>query len=250
MSSTFLHSISSEKHNELFLELWSEENEFNQNLIRSGEFSGLKCSGNYPTLRNAVIKHCIFTDCDFRYSTFNRIEFTCCTFIGCNFCGASFQQTHFVGCEFSNCDFSYTQLECSTLTIDYVMQGSEYGLNLTELVSISSYIQSAALNRCFVYLDEDCETKHFLAPDGILQIGPIGSRSDILTAYILATGEIRLSTGCQKLISIETFVARMNRNLFYANSGEGNPYQHYFDEYMAALSLIKTAALSRSAKEI
>ena len=130
------------------------------------------------------------------------------------------------------------------------MKGSEYGLDLTGLASLRSYIQAAASDRCFVYLDEDYETKHFLAPNGILQIGPIGSRSDILSAYILATGEIRLSTGCQKLISIETFVARMDHNLSRANSGEGNPYQHYFDEYMAALSLIKTAALSRSAKEI
>lgn len=62
----------------------------------------------------------------------------------------------------------------------------------------------------------------------IFQVGPIGSRSDVLVAYITDQG-LRLDAGCQRQIPREAFDARLSQ------THSGNQHER---EYRAALALI------------
>ncbi len=62
----------------------------------------------------------------------------------------------------------------------------------------------------------------------IFQVGPIGSRSDVLVAYITDQG-LRLDAGCQRQITREAFDARLSQ------THSGNQHER---EYRAALELI------------
>ena len=62
----------------------------------------------------------------------------------------------------------------------------------------------------------------------IFQVGPIGSRSDVLVAYITDQG-LRLDAGCQRQITREAFDARLSQ------THSGNQHER---EYRAALALI------------
>ena len=62
----------------------------------------------------------------------------------------------------------------------------------------------------------------------IFQVGPIGSRSDVLVAYITDRG-LRLDAGCQRQITREAFDARLSQ------THSGNQHER---EYRAALALI------------
>ena len=62
----------------------------------------------------------------------------------------------------------------------------------------------------------------------IFQVGPIGSRSDVLVAYITDQG-LRLDAGCQRQITRDAFDARLSQ------THSGNQHEQ---EYRAALALI------------
>lgn len=62
----------------------------------------------------------------------------------------------------------------------------------------------------------------------IFQVGPIGSRSDVLVAYITDQG-LRLDAGCQRQITRDVFDARLSQ------THSGNQHEQ---EYRAALALI------------
>ena len=62
----------------------------------------------------------------------------------------------------------------------------------------------------------------------IFQVGPIGSRSDVLVAYITDQG-LRLDAGCQRQITRDVFDARLSQ------THSGNQHER---EYRAALALI------------
>ena len=62
----------------------------------------------------------------------------------------------------------------------------------------------------------------------IFQVGPIGSRSDVLVAYITDQG-LRLDAGCQRQITRDVFDARLSR------THSGNQHER---EYRAALALL------------
>ena len=66
----------------------------------------------------------------------------------------------------------------------------------------------------------------------IFQVGPIGSRSDVLVAYITDQG-LRLDAGCQRQITREAFDARLSQ------THSGNQHER---EYRAALALIDVHA--------
>ena len=66
----------------------------------------------------------------------------------------------------------------------------------------------------------------------IFQVGPIGSRSDVLVAYITDQG-LRLDAGCQRQITRDVFDARLSQ------THSGNRHER---EYRAALALIDVHA--------
>ena len=66
----------------------------------------------------------------------------------------------------------------------------------------------------------------------IFQVGPIGSRSDVLVAYITDQG-LRLDAGCQRQITRDVFDARLSQ------THSGNKHEK---EYRAALELIDVHA--------
>ena len=66
----------------------------------------------------------------------------------------------------------------------------------------------------------------------IFQVGPIGSRSDVLVAYITDQG-LRLDAGCQRQITRDVFDARLSQ------THSGNWHER---EYRAALALIDVHA--------
>ena len=66
----------------------------------------------------------------------------------------------------------------------------------------------------------------------IFQVGPVGSRSDVLVAYITDQG-LRLDAGCQRQITREAFDARLSQ------AHSGNQHER---EYRAALALIDVHA--------
>ena len=66
----------------------------------------------------------------------------------------------------------------------------------------------------------------------IFQVGPIGSRRDVLVAYITDQG-LRLDAGCQRQITRDVFDARLSQ------THSGNKHEK---EYRAALELIDVHA--------
>ena len=66
----------------------------------------------------------------------------------------------------------------------------------------------------------------------IFQVGPIGSRSDVLVAYITDQG-LRLDAGCQRQITRDVFDARLSQ------THSGNRHER---EYRAAMALIDVHA--------
>ena len=66
----------------------------------------------------------------------------------------------------------------------------------------------------------------------IFQVGPIGSRSDVLVAYITDQG-LRLDAGCQRQITRDVFDAQLSQ------THSGNRHER---EYRVALALIDVHA--------
>ena len=103
-------------------------------------------------------------------------------------------------------------------TAEAVVAAVAVGANLAGAYLSRANLESATLKR----------GEKLIGERPIFQVGPIGSRSDVLVAYITDQG-LRLDAGCQRQITRDVFDARLSQ------THSGNQHEQ---EYRAALALI------------
>ena len=92
------------------------------------------------------------------------------------------------------------------------------GANLAGAYLEGAYLEGVTLRR----------GEKLIGERPIFQVGPIGSRNDVLVAYITDQG-LRLDAGCQRQITRDVFDARLSQ------THGGNRHER---EYRAALALL------------
>ncbi len=100
-------------------------------------------------------------------------------------------------------------------------------------------LQGADLQGAYLWGANLCGAEKLIGERPILQVGPIGSRADYLTAYITDQG-LRFDAGCQRQITREVFEV-----LLYETHGDNI----HAKEYRAALALIDAHAEIWGAEE-
>ena len=126
--------------------------------------------------------------------------------------GANLADADFRGANLADADFRGANLEGANLA----------GANLADANLARANLAGATLKNGEKLIGE-CP---------IFQVGPIGSRSDILVAYITDQG-LRLDAGCQRQITRAVFDARLSQ------THSGNRHER---EYRAALASIDVHA--------
>ena len=200
---------------------------FDTSVFENKKFSGLKAGLD---LEKKKFYNSTFVDCDFYGSVFDECYFSNCQFIRCKFdC-----------CEFIKSIFHDCILNTVSLQSAYFYPSSRIeGCALIEVdVKCAHFskdvVQFSPLRRCYIISGKG--EKQYMAADGLLYIGPIGSRLDTLNALILANGDFLLSTGCQIQITPEQFKLRLKEKV---------QNQHCSD-YYDALSFIEKVAARRA----
>ena len=119
-------------------------------------------------------------------------------------------------------------LEATTTSRAYLRDANLGGANLDGANLDGANLGGANLRGAYLR-DADLDDDIKLAGDRpLLQIGPIGSRGDYLQAYITTAG-LRISTGCFRLGTRDTFEAAIDET--HGDNAHGH-------EYRAALELI------------
>ena len=131
------------------------------------------------------------------------------------------------GVNFADADFRGANLECANLARANLTDASLVGADLTDASLVGANLAGASLVGATLKNGE-----RLIGECPIFQVGPIGSRSDVLVAYITDQG-LRLDAGCQRQITRDVFDARLSQ------THSGNKHEK---EYRAALELIDVHA--------
>ena len=142
-----------------------------------------------------------------RYSGAVLFEHTGANLSYADFRGANLSDADFRGANLSYADFRGADLSCANLSC----------ANLSD-----ANLRGATLKN----------GEKLIGERPIFQVGPIGSRSDVLVAYITDQG-LRLDAGCQRQITRDVFDARLSQ------THSGNRHER---EYRAAMALIDVHA--------
>lgn len=153
---------------------------------------------------------------------------------GAKLCGADLQGADLQGADLCGAKLQGADLYGANLC-DAKLQGADLqGANLCDAKLRGAYLQGAYLQGANL-----CGAEKLIGERPILQVGPIGSRADYLTAYITDQG-LRFDAGCQRQITREVFEV-----LLYETHGDNI----HAKEYRAALALIDAHAEIWGAEE-
>ena len=103
------------------------------------------------------------------------------------------------------------------------------GANLRGADIYLAYFNLACINEAKLQGARIYNGETILDDTSIFQVGPIGSRGDVLVAYNTSAG-VRIDVGCQRQITVERFLSRLH------SKHHNTPFEK---EYLAALELIK-----------
>jgi len=181
----------------------------------------------------------------FLATPFANTSLSGCKFVGCSFYGINFEDTifigsEFLGCSFQACEFPTTWFKQAKLTATRFRQcrfrdtrfnyARLNGVHFDHCIVNANFERASMYNSVLTFSDlYEAATE---ATQGILRVGPIGSRGDILWA-VYHEGEpdehLYLKTGC-----FWGTYADFTRELKANHEPDGRHYR----EYQAALKLI------------
>ena len=143
-------------------------------------------------------------------------------FRGANLADADFRGANLVGANFVGANFADAYLADASLAGANLADASLAGANFARANLVGANLVGATLK----------SGEKLIGERPIFQVGPIGSRGDVLVAYITDQG-LRLDAGCQRQIPRDVFDMR----LYLTHNG--NKHEK---EYRAALELIDVHA--------
>ena len=151
---------------------------------------------------------------------------------GANLRGANLSGAYLSGANLRDANLSGANLSGAYLRGAYLRDADLSGANLRGAYLSGANLRGANLRDAYLSGANLSGEVRLIGARPVVQVGPIGSRSDWLIAY-LTDGGIRIDAGCQRQITREAFEARV--------SDTHGDNQHA-REYRAALAYIDAHA--------
>ncbi|MDR1276405.1 MAG: pentapeptide repeat-containing protein [Candidatus Accumulibacter sp.] len=162
-----------------------------------------------------------FSGEDLSGTLFSRANLHGASFCGATLRGASFEGARLDYADFRNADLADANLDRCNLRYAYFMGANLFGAYLGRADFAGASLTDARVD----------EGLKLVGGRPILQIGPIGSRSEPLICFLTGQG-VRFSTGCFFGTRDEFMNCLVQR---YTEEGQADRYAH---EYCAAITLI------------